>query len=114
MGNFRNQRTVKSIIRRQIQGGWETPVAVQGRMFVHGSKPKSLEILSFPNGRDWKPGRRHWKLPADWKEILLKGYGTARKIPFLPALMDICVRLRDPAGQMFTFSRHGDPKNIRC
>jgi Fe-S oxidoreductase len=94
--------------------GWmETPVVFKEGMFCHGSKPKSLEILSFPNGRDWKPADADWKLPADWKEILLKGIAERlEKYRSFRLFMDICVRCGACADKCHFFIGTGDPKNM--
>jgi len=94
--------------------GWmDTPVEMKEGMFCHGSKPKSLEIVGFPNPRDWRPADADWKLPADWKEILLKGIAERlEKYRSFRLFMDICVRCGACADKCHFFIGTGDPKNM--
>jgi len=91
----------------------DTPVVFKEGMFCHGSKPKSLEIVGFPNPRDWRPADADWKLPADWKEILLKGIAERlEKYRSFRLFMDICVRCGACADKCHFFIGTGDPKNM--
>jgi len=94
--------------------GWmDTPVVLKEGMFCHGSKPKSLETLSFPNPRDWRPMDADWKLPENWKEILLKGIAERLdKYRSFRLFMDICVRCGACADKCHFFIGTGDPKNM--
>ena len=91
----------------------DTPVVFKEGMFCHGSKPKSLELVGFPNPRDWRPADADWKLPADWKEILLKGIAERlEKYRSFRLFMDICVRCGACADKCHFFIGTGDPKNM--
>jgi Fe-S oxidoreductase len=91
----------------------DTPVVIKEGMFCHGAKPKSLDILSFPNPRDWRPMDVDWKLPADWKEIILKGIAERlEKYRSFRLFMDICVRCGACADKCHFFIGTGDPKNM--
>jgi Fe-S oxidoreductase len=91
----------------------DTPVVIKEGMFCHGVKPKSLEILSFPNPRDWRPMDDDWKLPADWKDILLKGIAERlEKYRSFRLFMDICVRCGACADKCHFYIGTGDPKNM--
>ncbi|MGC1455079.1 MAG: (Fe-S)-binding protein [Nitrospirota bacterium] len=94
--------------------GWmDTPVEMKDGMFCHGAKPKSLETLSFPNPRDWRPMDADWKLPEDWKEILLKGIAERlEKYRSFGLFMDICVRCGACADKCHFYIGTGDPKNM--
>jgi Fe-S oxidoreductase len=94
--------------------GWmDTPVELKEGMFCHGSKPKSLEIVSFPNPRDWKPADADWKLPENWKQILLDGIAERlEKYRSFRLFMDICVRCGACADKCHFFIGTGDPKNM--
>ncbi|HYA88182.1 MAG TPA: (Fe-S)-binding protein, partial [Nitrospirota bacterium] len=94
--------------------GWmETPVVFKEGMFCHGSKPKSLETIGFPNPRDWRPADADWKLPENWKEILIKGIaGRLKKYRSFQLFMDICVRCGACADKCHFFIGTGDPKNM--
>ncbi len=94
--------------------GWmETPVVVKEGMFCHGSKPKSLTTVGFPNPRDWRPADADWKLPENWKEILLEGIAERlKKYRSFRLFMDICVRCGACADKCHFFIGTGDPKNM--
>ena len=91
----------------------DTPTVIKEGMFCHGSKPKSLEIVGFPNGRDWKPMDADWKLPENWKEILLEGIADRlKKYRSFRLFMEICVRCGACADKCHFFIGTGDPKNM--
>jgi len=94
--------------------GWmDTPVVYKEGMFCHGSKPKSLEIVEFPNPREWRPADADWKLPENWKEILLEGIAERlEKYRSFRLFMDICVRCGACADKCHFFIGTGDPKNM--
>jgi len=94
--------------------GWmNTPVVIKDGMFCHGSKPKSLDIVGFPNPRDWRPQDADWKLPENWKEILLEGIAERlEKYRSFRLFMDICVRCGACADKCHFFIGTGDPKNM--
>ncbi|MEK6744983.1 MAG: sulfate reduction electron transfer complex DsrMKJOP subunit DsrK [Nitrospirota bacterium] len=91
----------------------DTPVVFKEGMFCHGSKPKSLEIVDFPNPREWRPADADWKLPENWKEILLEGIADRlKKYRSFRLFMDICVRCGACADKCHFFIGTGDPKNM--
>jgi Fe-S oxidoreductase len=94
--------------------GWmNTPVVIKEGMFCHGSKPKSLEIVGFPNPREWRPADADWKLPENWKEILLEGIADRlNKYRSFRLFMDICVRCGACTDKCHFFIGTGDPKNM--
>ena len=96
------------------KSGWmDTPVVFKEGMFCHGSKPKSLETLGFPNPRDWRPADADWKLPENWKEIILEGIADRlKKYRSFRLFMDICVRCGACADKCHFFIGTGDPKNM--
>jgi Fe-S oxidoreductase len=91
----------------------DTPVEFKPGMFCHGSKPKSLETVGFPNPRDWRPADVDWKLPENWKEILIEGIADRlKKYRSFRLFMDICVRCGACADKCHFFIGTGDPKNM--
>ncbi len=91
----------------------DTPVEFKPGMYCHGSKPKSLEIVGFPNPRDWRPADADWKLPENWKEILIEGIADRlKKYRSFRLFMDICVRCGACADKCHFFIGTGDPKNM--
>jgi Fe-S oxidoreductase len=94
--------------------GWmDTPVVFKEGMYCHGAKPKSLEIVGFPNPRDWRTADADWKLPENWKQILLEGIAERlEKYRSFRLFMDICVRCGACADKCHFFIGTGDPKNM--
>ena len=94
--------------------GWmDTPVVFKEGMYCHGSKPKSLEIVGFPNPRDWRSADADWKLPENWKEIILTGIADRlKKYRSFRLFLDICVRCGACADKCHFFIGTGDPKNM--
>jgi len=91
----------------------DTPVELKSGMFCHGSKPKSLETIGFPNPREWRPADADWKLPENWKEILIEGIADRlKKYRSFRLFMDICVRCGACADKCHFFIGTGDPKNM--
>lgn len=41
--------------------------------FGYSAFPKHQEYLGLPNPRQWQPFDTDWKLPDNWKEIILSG-----------------------------------------
>ena len=71
----------------------DTPVQIRKGMYCYAAKPKSLNILGLPNARPWSPIDDDWKLPENWKEIVLDGLKERlEKFRSFKIFMDICVR----------------------
>jgi Fe-S oxidoreductase len=69
--------------------------------------------LYFPNAREWSPMDDDWKLPEDWKEIILNGLKERLdKFRSLKIFMDCCVRCGACADKCHFFLGTGDPKNM--
>jgi len=76
-------------------------------------KPRNLELLGMPNPRDWSPKDEDWKLPADWKDIILNGLRERlNRFRSLRIFMDICVRCGACADKCHFYIGSGDPKNM--
>ncbi|MDI7249979.1 MAG: (Fe-S)-binding protein, partial [Bacillota bacterium] len=62
------------ISHRPPRTGWMgTPVEFRKGTWCYPGKPKSLEVLDLPFPRQWSPEDEDWKLPPNWKEIVLEG-----------------------------------------
>ncbi len=73
----------------------------------------SQKDLHFPNAREWSPEDDDWKLPEDWKDIILKGLKERLdKFRSLKIFMDCCVRCGACADKCHFFLGTGDPKNM--
>jgi Fe-S oxidoreductase len=87
--------------------------------FAYQAKQEKVEYLNsqkglhFPNAREWSPDEDDWKLPEDWKEIILKGLAERLdKFRSLKIFMDCCVRCGACADKCHFFLGTGDPKNM--
>jgi Fe-S oxidoreductase len=99
---------------RPPKKGWmETPVDFRKGTWCYSGKPNVLEYLGLPNRREWQPADADWKLPPNWKEILLEGI-RERLLKFrsFHVFMDICVRCGACADKCHFFIGTGDPKNM--
>ncbi len=114
MANLPKPEELSEIDFTPPKTGWmDTPVDFKPGMFCHGSKPKSLETVGFPNPREWKPADEDWKLPENWKEIILEGIAERlEKYRSFRLFMDICVRCGACADKCHFFIGTGDPKNM--
>lgn len=94
--------------------GWmETPVNLKPGTYCYGSRPKYLEEVGFPNPREWQPTAEDWKLPENWKEIVLDAMkDRLSKYRSFQLFMDICVRCGACADKCHFFIGSADPKNM--
>ncbi len=77
------------------------------------ARPKAVEYLGLPNPRQWQPTDDDWKLPPNWKEIILEGMkDRLAKFRSFQLYMDICVRCGACADKCHYFIGSGDPKNM--
>jgi len=85
-----------------VKGTWNYP-----------SPARDLEYLDLPNPRKWSPRDEDWKLPDNWKEIILEGLrDRIKRFRSLQLFMDICVRCGACADKCHFFIGSGDPKNM--
>jgi Fe-S oxidoreductase len=94
--------------------GWmNTPVEFRPGTWCYSAVPKYLKYLDLPNPREWQPSDADWKLPANWKEIILEGFKERlEKYRSFRLFMDICVRCGACADKCHFFIGSGDPKNM--
>ncbi|HHB75614.1 MAG TPA: (Fe-S)-binding protein [Desulfobulbus sp.] len=97
----------------------EMPVVFKPGNYAYTTKPSILEYLdsqpgvSFPNAREWNPEDDDWKLPENWKEIIINGLAERLgKFRSLKIFMDCCVRCGACADKCHFFLGTGDPKNM--
>ncbi len=114
MAKLPNPDELSKIDYKPPKTDWmNTPVVIKEGMFCHGSKPKSLETVGFPNPREWRPEDADWKLPANWKEIILEGMADRlKKYRSFGLFLDICVRCGACSDKCQFFIGTGDPKNM--
>jgi [DsrC]-trisulfide reductase subunit K len=94
--------------------GWmETPVDFRPGTWSYSAAPKNLKYLDLPNPREWQPSDLDWKLPENWKEIILQGFKERlEKYRSFRLFLDICVRCGACADKCQFFIGSGDPKNM--
>ncbi|GAB4349406.1 MAG: (Fe-S)-binding protein [Candidatus Abyssubacteria bacterium] len=91
----------------------ETPANFRKGTYCYSAKSKFMEYLDLPNPREWSPTDEDWKLPPNWKEIILEGFkDRLSKYRSLRVFMDICVRCGACADKCHFFIGSGDPKNM--
>jgi len=74
---------------------------------------KHEKYLELPYPREWQPAEKDWKLPENWKEIILKGMKERLdRYRSFRLFLDICVRCGACADKCHFFIGSGDPKNM--
>jgi len=99
---------------RPPERDWMDP-AVEFRRgtFCYSAAPRHLEYLGLPNPRPWQPFEEDWKLPPDWRRIILEGLKQRlEKFRSFRLFMDICVRCGACADKCHFYIGSGDPKNM--
>jgi Fe-S oxidoreductase len=96
------------------QEDWRNPqVEFRKGVFCYSALPKNLVALDLPNPRQWQPFDADWKLPPDWKRIILDGMKERlKKFRSFRLFMDICVRCGACADKCHFYIGSGDPKNM--
>ncbi len=94
--------------------GWmDTPTEIRKGMYCYASNPKSVEYVGLPHARGWNPVEEDWKLPENWKEIILNGLREQLdRFRSFKVFMDICVRCGACADKCHFFIGTSDPKNM--
>lgn len=94
--------------------GWmNTSTVIREGIACYAGKPKDLEYVGLPNPREWNPLEEDWKLPENWKEIVLDGLRERLdRFRSLKLFMDVCVRCGACADKCHFFIGGADPKNM--
>lgn len=97
----------------------DIPAVFKPGNYAYPAKKEKVEYLnsqkglSFPNAREWSPEDDDWKLPENWKEIIINGLAERLgKFRSLKIFMDCCVRCGACADKCHFFLGTGDPKNM--
>ncbi len=95
-------------------GDWrKTRAEFRKGTYSYSAGAKSVRYLDLPNPRDWQPYEEDWKLPPNWKEIILEGMkDRLEKFRSFRLFMDICVRCGACADKCHFFLGSADPKNM--
>ena len=89
------------------------PVKFQTGNYGFPPMPDRLEYIGLPNPRVWSAQDEDWKLPENWKEIVLQGMRERLdKFRSFKIFMDCCVRCGACADKCHFFLGTGDPKNM--
>ena len=93
---------------------WMDPsVEFKKGSYVYAAPLKDQQALKLPNPRQWNPLDDDWKLPEDWKPIVLNGMkDKLGKFRSWKLFLDICVRCGACADKCHYFIGSGDPKNM--
>jgi len=97
-----------------LQKGWmRTPVDIRPSMHCFGCEPARLKVVDFPNPRVWSVMDEDWKLPRNWKEIVMDAFkDRLDRFRTIKLFMDICVRCGACADKCHYFIGSADPKNM--
>ena len=91
----------------------DTPVNFRHGTYIYPARAKNLKYLDLPNPREWSPTDEDWKLPENWKDIIINGMKERLdKYRSFKVFMDICVRCGACADKCHFFIGGGDPKNM--
>jgi Fe-S oxidoreductase len=96
-----------------LKSWMEPTVEFRKGTYCYPAAPKHEKYLDLPNFGEWQPVDKDWKLPENWKEIILRGMkdrlGRYRSFRLF---LDICVRCGACADKCHFFIGSGDPKNM--
>lgn len=99
----------------------DTPAIFKPGNYCYPAKPEMVEYLDkalgnkglFGEPRDWDIESDDWKLPENWKEIIIQGIkDRLDKFRSFKIFMDCCVRCGACADKCHFFLGTGDPKNM--
>ncbi len=91
----------------------ETKAALRPGYYVNAASPKWMEMIDYPYPRAWNVADEDWKLPENWKEIVLQGMEERlQRFRSLKLFFEICVRCGACADKCHFFLGTGDPKNM--
>lgn len=96
-----------------LKGWMDEPVQIKPGIYCYSGKRQSLEYVGLPHAREWHPEEEDWKLPEDWKDIVMDGMrDRLGRFRSFKLFMDICVRCGACADKCHYFIGSGDPKNM--
>ncbi|MEJ2717447.1 MAG: (Fe-S)-binding protein, partial [Deltaproteobacteria bacterium] len=91
----------------------ETPTVFKPGTYSYPAAAKNLRKVDMPNPREWSATAEDWKLPENWREIILEGFKERlHKYRSFRIFMDSCVRCGACADKCHFFLGGGDPKNM--
>ena len=99
----------------------DTPAVFKPGNYCYPAKKEMVEYLDknlgskglFGEPREWEVESDDWKLPENWKEIIIQGIkDRLDKFRSFKVFMDCCVRCGACADKCHFFLGTGDPKNM--
>ncbi len=91
----------------------DTPVDFRQGTCSYSGAAKNLKYLGLPEPAGLAAADEDWKLPENWKQIILEGMKERlEKYRSFRLFMDICVRCGACADKCHFFIGSGDPKNM--
>jgi Fe-S oxidoreductase len=101
-------------LNRPPETGWmDNRAQFKEGTYSYPAAGKNLKALGMPNPRQWSPKDDDWKLPENWREIIMQGMKERlEKYRSFRLFMDICVRCGACADKCHFFIGSGDPKNM--
>jgi Fe-S oxidoreductase len=108
------QQELVHIEPKPPSGDWRDPqVKLRKGVICYSAAEKNVSYLGLPNSRAWQPLDSDWKLPPDWKRIILDGMKERlEKYRSFRLFMDICVRCGACADKCHFYLGSADPKNM--
>ena len=98
---------------------WDVEAVFKPGNYCYQAKKSIVEYHNknlpgvFGEPREWDPESDDWKLPENWKEIIITGLkDRLDKFRSLKIFMDCCVRCGACADKCHFFLGTGDPKNM--
>ena len=70
----KQEEIIESIDYKPPKKGWMNSKAnFKKGTYCYSGGAKFVDYLDLPFPREWKPYEEDWKLPENWKEIILEG-----------------------------------------
>jgi Fe-S oxidoreductase len=93
---------------------WMDPsVEFKKGSYCYSAPLKNQQELQLPNPRQWNPKDDDWKLPVDFKKLVIDGMqDRLDRFRSWKLFLDICVRCGACADKCHYFIGSGDPKNM--
>ena len=104
--------SLSAVDYRPPRRSWRDPrVEFRQGTYNHAALPKHLEYLGLPNPREWQPHDADWKLPEDWRQIILDGMRERlERLPLVPPVHGHLRALRRVRRQVPLLHRLGRPE----
>lgn len=108
------EELLKPVTYKPPRKSWLDPhVEFRKGTYCYSGVPKHAKYLDLPNVRQWQAYEADWKLPDNWKEIILNGMKERlQRHRAFKLFLDICVRCGACADKCHFYLGSGDPKNM--